>query len=74
MKGIKLLFGLISSLLTSGIVLPAIAQITSDGTTDTKVKLDGSKYNIINGIQKGNNLFHSFKEFSIPTGGSANFQ
>ncbi len=73
MKGIKLLFGLISSLLTSGIVLPAIAQITSDGTTDTKVKLDDSKYNIINGIQKGNNLFHSFKEFSIPTGGSATF-
>ncbi|MGD1911249.1 MAG: filamentous hemagglutinin N-terminal domain-containing protein [Rivularia sp. (in: cyanobacteria)] len=73
MKGIAFLPGLISALLTSGIVLPAIAQVTSDNTTNTTVNSTGNDFNILNGIQKGNNLFHSFKEFSIPTGGSANF-
>ena len=73
MKGIAFLSGLISSLLTSGIVLPAAAQVTSDGTTNTTVNSTNNNFNILNGIQKGNNLFHSFKEFSIPTGGSATF-
>ena len=73
MKGIVFLSGLISSLLTSGIVLPAAAQVTSDGTTNTTVNSTNNNFNILNGIQKGNNLFHSFKEFSIPTGGSATF-
>ena len=73
MKGIAFLPGLISALLTSGIILPTIAQVTSDGTTNTTVNSTGNEFNILNGIQKGNNLFHSFKEFSIPTGGSANF-
>ena len=74
MKGIAFLPGLISALLTSGIILPAIAQVTSDVTTNTTVNSTGNDFNILNGIQKGNNLFHSFKEFSIPTGGSANFK
>ncbi|MEO1377580.1 MAG: filamentous hemagglutinin N-terminal domain-containing protein, partial [Cyanobacteria bacterium J06635_10] len=72
MKGIAFLSGFISGLITFGI-LPATAQITSDGTTNTTVNLNGNNYKILNGIQKGNNLFHSFKEFSIPTGGSATF-
>ncbi|WP_414620210.1 filamentous hemagglutinin N-terminal domain-containing protein [Calothrix sp. CCY 0018] len=76
MKGIAFLSGLISSLLTSGITLPAIAQVSSDGTTNTTnttVNSTNNNFNILNGIQKENNLFHSFKEFSIPTGGSATF-
>ncbi len=73
MKGIAFLSGLICGLLTSGIVLPAVAQISSDGTTNTTINKNGNNFDIINGIQKGNNLFHSFKEFSIPTGGSAVF-
>ena len=72
MKGIAFLSGFISGLLTFGI-LPATAQVTSDGTTNTTVNLNGNNFNILNGIQKGNNLFHSFGEFSIPTGGSATF-
>ena len=63
----------ISSLLSLGITLPAYSQVTSDGTTNTTVNANGNNFNILNGIQQGNNLFHSFKEFSIPTGGSANF-
>ncbi|MEO0843022.1 MAG: filamentous hemagglutinin N-terminal domain-containing protein [Cyanobacteria bacterium J06643_5] len=73
MKGIGFLSGFVSGLLTLGIILPASSQVTSDGTTNTTVNTNGNNFNILNGIQKGNNLFHSFKEFSIPTGGSANF-
>ncbi len=73
MKGIAFLSGLISGLLTSGIMLPAAAQISSDGTTNTTVNSKGNNFDILNGIQKGNNLFHSFKEFSIPKGSSATF-
>jgi filamentous hemagglutinin family protein len=64
---------LTTGILTSGIVLPVAAQVTSDGTTNTTVNSVGNNFNIINGIEKGNNLFHSFSNFSIPTDGSANF-
>ena len=74
MKGIVFLSGLISGLLTSAIILPAFSQVTSDNTTNTTINTNNNNFNILNGIQKGNNLFHSFKEFSIPTGGSATFQ
>jgi filamentous hemagglutinin family protein len=68
-------------LLTAGMLLPAIllwsrcaiAQVTSDGTTNTIVNPSGNNFNILNGIEKGNNLFHSFSNFSVPTGGSARF-
>ena len=73
MKEIAFLSGLISGLLTSGIFLPVVAQVTSDGTTNTTVNSTNNNFNILNGIEKGNNLFHSFKEFSIPTGSSATF-
>ncbi|MEO1432722.1 MAG: filamentous hemagglutinin N-terminal domain-containing protein [Cyanobacteria bacterium J06633_8] len=58
---------------TLPMVLPAKAQVTSDGTTNTTVNSTGNNFDVLNGIKKGNNLFHSFKEFSIPTGGSAIF-
>ncbi|MCJ8283102.1 MAG: filamentous hemagglutinin N-terminal domain-containing protein, partial [Rivularia sp. ALOHA_DT_140] len=74
MKGIAFLPGFISSLLTIGTIFPAFSQVSSDNTTNTTVNTSGNNFNILNGIQKGNNLFHSFKEFSIPTGGSVNFQ
>ncbi|MEH2238505.1 S-layer family protein [Nostoc sp.] len=67
--------------LSSALVLPAIllwsrcaiAQVTSDGTTNTIVNPNGNIFTIINGTEKGNNLFHSFSNFSVPTGGSATF-
>ncbi|AFZ55786.1 S-layer family protein [Anabaena cylindrica FACHB-243] len=51
----------------------AHAQVTHDGTTNTTVKTVGNDFAILNGIEKGNNLFHSFSNFSVPTGGSATF-
>ena len=73
MKEIAFLSGLLGVLITFG-NLPVKAQVSSDGTTNTTVNLNNNDFTIINGIQKGNNLFHSFKEFSIPTGGSATFK
>ncbi|BAY83539.1 hypothetical protein NIES267_30280 [Calothrix parasitica NIES-267] len=74
MKGIAFLSGLISGLLTSGFFLSAVAQVSSDKTTNTTINKNGNKFNITNGIQKGNNLFHSFDKFSIPKGSSAVFK
>ncbi|MEH2357212.1 S-layer family protein [Nostoc sp.] len=51
----------------------ANAQVTSDGTTNTIVNPNTNNFTILNGIEKGNNLFHSFSNFSVPTGGSARF-
>jgi hypothetical protein len=63
MKKITFLSGLISGLLISGITLPAPAQITSDGTNNTTVNLNGNQFNILNGIQKGNNLSRKYISF-----------
>jgi filamentous hemagglutinin family protein len=81
MKVTSVCLGLVSGILTGGILLPAIlmksgcaiAQVISDGTTNTIVNQSGNNFNILNGIEKGNNLFHSFSNFSLPTGTSANF-
>ncbi len=64
---------LTSGLFTIGMMPSAIAQVTSDGTINTIVNPSGNNFTILNGIEKGNNLFHSFSNFSVPTGGSANF-
>jgi filamentous hemagglutinin family protein len=50
-----------------------IAQVLPDGTVGTTVNLNGTAFEINNGTRSGNNLFHSFSQFSIPTNGSAIF-
>jgi filamentous hemagglutinin family protein len=54
----------------------AIAQITQDGTlpTNSQVTPQGNITIIQGGTRAGNNLFHSFEEFSVPTGITAHFQ
>ena len=72
---------LISKILTTSGILATIllswdtasAQITADGTVNTNVSQTGNNFIITNGSAAGNNLFHSFSNFSVPTGGSATF-
>ncbi len=65
-----------SVFLIAGVIISnssrVFAQITPDETlpNNSNVTPDG---NITGGTQEGSNLFHSFKEFSVPTGSSADF-
>nr|WP_238846367.1 S-layer family protein [Nostoc edaphicum] len=49
------------------------AQIIPDGTLNTTVSANGNNFTITNGNRAGNNLFHSFSQFSVPSNGSAFF-
>ena len=53
--------------------LPANAQISPDGTLPTEVNQNGNLTTITGGTTEGSNLFHSFSEFSVPTGNEAFF-
>jgi filamentous hemagglutinin family protein len=65
----------LATIVTLAPITTAVAQqVTPDGTVSTTVITpDGKNFNINDGTTRGGNLFHSFKEFSVPTGGSANF-
>ncbi|HIK07412.1 MAG TPA: S-layer family protein [Trichormus sp. M33_DOE_039] len=77
-------FRFIHSTLANQILLPlgiiflwcnsANAQVTPDATLNTTVSQNGDHFTITNGNRVGNNLFHSFSQFSVPTNGSASFQ
>jgi filamentous hemagglutinin family protein len=70
-------------LLSASLILgtEASAQITPDGSTSTTVTIQGDEASpsggdrtvIQNGQVEGNNLFHSFSDFSLPNGGEAAF-
>ncbi|TFI52699.1 filamentous hemagglutinin N-terminal domain-containing protein [Mastigocladus laminosus UU774] len=50
------------------------AQISPDGTVPTSVNQINNIFEITGGTQAGSNLFHSFREFSVPTGSEAFFR
>jgi filamentous hemagglutinin family protein len=49
------------------------AQVAVDGSLPTKVNQSEQTTEITGGAEAGNNLFHSFEEFSVPTGQTAFF-
>ena len=52
---------------------PVSAQISPDNTLSTQVQQLGNQFTITGGATVGNNLFHSFEEFSVPTNAEAFF-
>ncbi|MEG3436808.1 filamentous hemagglutinin N-terminal domain-containing protein [Pannus brasiliensis CCIBt3594] len=51
----------------------AVAQVTIDGSVPTRVETSGDRTEVTGGVLAGTNLFHSFREFSIPTGQTVHF-
>jgi filamentous hemagglutinin family protein len=52
----------------------SVAQVTRDGTLSTTVSSpDNRHFTVREGRRSGNNLFHSFQEFSVPESGSVLF-
>ncbi|OKH22147.1 hypothetical protein NIES593_13160 [Hydrococcus rivularis NIES-593] len=49
------------------------AQVASDETLPTQVNRSGGVFEITGGSQAGGNLFHSFREFSVPNENTAFF-
>lgn len=49
------------------------AQVTPDSTTSSNVTLSGKIFEITGGTSAGQNLFHSFTNFSVPEGDVARF-
>jgi filamentous hemagglutinin family protein len=45
----------------------------ADRTLGTQVSGNGNNFSITGGVTKGQTLFHSFTDFSVPTNGQANF-
>lgn len=72
-------FGVLSVIWLSVVYNNSVhAQVSPDNTLNTSVtsttSINGSNsYIINNGTRIGNNLFHSFSQFSLPSGGSASF-
>ena len=52
---------------------PVKAQISADGSIPTNVERIDNIFEITGGAEAGGNLFHSFEEFSLPTGSEAFF-
>ncbi|MDZ8135183.1 MAG: filamentous hemagglutinin N-terminal domain-containing protein [Nostoc sp. DedQUE04] len=66
---------IIASVFIASLEERVFAQITPDTTlpTNSSVTTNGNIFNITGGTKAGSNLFHSFSEFSVPFGGTANF-
>jgi filamentous hemagglutinin family protein len=52
---------------------PSNRTPVADNTLGTQVSGNGNNFNITGGVNKGQTLFHSFTDFSVPTNGQANF-
>lgn len=64
----------ISQLLTSSLQAGTGGGLTADTTAGTQVTLHNQTFAIQGGIAQGGNLLHSFQEFNVETGQTADFQ
>ncbi|MGK7928517.1 MAG: filamentous hemagglutinin N-terminal domain-containing protein [Spirulina sp.] len=71
--GLRLWISLVSCLGAVVTASSATAQISGDGSLGTTVFPLGTNLIINGGTTSGNNLFHSFSEFSVPSGNIAVF-
>ena len=65
--------GLIEQNATAQTYQPSNRIPVADNTLGTQVSGNGGNFNITGGLNKGQTLFHSFTDFSIPTNGQTNF-
>ena len=71
---LKLWCSLLLGLCLSNAISPqAKSQIIPDGTTNTTINSTNNTIAIDEGDRAGNNLFHSFEQFSVPNGNEALF-
>jgi filamentous hemagglutinin family protein len=73
MNRLLLFFLVPSSCLAVSLPSAIQAQIVPDTTTNSTVTSDGNISEITSGTTAENNLFHSFEQFSVPTGGEVFF-
>jgi filamentous hemagglutinin family protein len=52
---------------------PSDRPPVADSTLGTQVSGNGNNFDITGGTSRGQTLFHSFQDFSVPTNGAANF-
>ncbi len=52
---------------------PTNRNPVGDSTLGTQVSPTGNNFDITGGLRKGQTLFHSFTDFSVPANGAANF-
>ena len=52
---------------------PSNRSPVADSSMNTQVSSGNNNFDITGGLSKGQALFHSFIDFSIPTNGRANF-
>jgi filamentous hemagglutinin family protein len=52
---------------------PTNRSPVADNTLGTQVSGTGNNFDITGGVNRGQTLFHSFTDFSVPTNGQANF-
>ncbi len=64
---------LLGLLITSAVAFPGKSQISPDGTTNTTVTPIDNGIRIDEGNRAGDNLFHSFEQFSVPNSSEAFF-
>jgi len=73
-RKLKLLLKIAGVVIGSLLFSPSTtAQVTPDGSLSTTVEQSGGESTIDGGERAGDNLFHSFRDFSVSESGSASF-